>query len=602
MKVICNELVNSRWFSVADLLIVLGSGVLWYRYPRFGWIILILALLPKAIRVFAGKMPFKSTVFDLPIAVFLVTALLGAWMAYNLQESFAKFWLVLGSVLLYYSLASQKQENTWLLISFATCFGVGLAVTFLLVYDWQANPVSSDLANQVGAAWMKVRPSLPFTIKDDDFISDILLVLFPFPLALFHYARRGKSKFWWLQGFAIFSIIIYLLGLSMASILMAFTTFIVICGLVIWWAVYRIILKSAEGLLPKIYLGLSGLAFIFFLTVLVKFPDQLLRLAQHIPPLARFENRISVDINSIHLVQDFLFTGGGLGTFAGLYSKYILSIPYFFIPICSSLFLQIALEQGIVGSLAFSSVLVGGGFILLMGFIRNKVQSDKLAITYLIFAGFIILAVVGLIDAMLFTGYGTYFLFVMPGFFVFLMDDQTKNVVTRNLPDILFGVSIVIFILSLGGKFFSSYYANIGALEMARVDLGGWTWEKRMESKTFSAYAPATQFFRMAKQIDDLNSTSNYRLGLIAAGRDDFIESCQYLKKAIVVQPAHRGVIKNLGYCLLWRGYVNESLPYLQMIPEAQEELNTYIWWWNNQNRNDLSGYANQMALKLNSH
>jgi hypothetical protein len=601
MKETLGRFVENRWFSIADLLIVLGSGVFWYRYPKYGWIILGLALLPKAISVLAGKAPFKKTVFDIPIIVFLFTAWIGAWLAYDPQRSFAKFWLILGAVLLFYSIASQKRENTWLLVMIATCFGVVITIVFLLVFDWQTHPVRIDFINRVGVAWMKARPTLPIAIIDDDFISDILLVLFPFPVTLFlhHYPEKSKNRRWLI--FAALATIIFVIGLSMASIRMAIAVLTAVFMLVIWWVVYRLIELKSSSLIKWIFLIISGLVIISALVIGIRFPNLLLYLANRTSIFPGFAERIAVNANTEFLVNDFLFTGSGLGTFPGLYSKYILSIPYFYISICSSLFLQIALEQGVFGSLAFGSVLAGGALMLVRSLMRKEIKPEQKSNAYMIMASFGIFAMVGLIDAMLFTGYAIFLLFVIPGYYVFSLDDPAEKNFSKHIPDMLFGAGLVIFVVSLGGKFFSSFYANLGAVEMARVDLGGWNWEEQIESNFLEEYDSATQFFRMTAKLDDTNSTANYRLGMIAAGRSDFAEGCRYLEKAIAVHPNHHGIIKNMGFCYVWQGNFDKALPYLKLIPEAQDELNAYSWWWESQNRKDLSGYAIQMAIKLNS-
>jgi len=51
-----------------------------------------------------------------------------------------------------------------------------------------------------------------------------------------------------------------------------------------------------------------------------------------------------------------------------------------------------------------------------------------------------------------------------------------------------------------------------------------------------------------------------------------------------------------LGYCYVWLGDLKKGEEFLSRIPEAQEELDVYIWWWNTQGRSDLS---NNAALEL---
>jgi hypothetical protein len=61
----------------------------------------------------------------------------------------------------------------------------------------------------------------------------------------------------------------------------------------------------------------------------------------------------------------------------------------------------------------------------------------------------------------------------------------------------------------------------------------------------------------------------------------------------------HPGIRKNLGYSLVWMARYNQAYLLSQDIPEARDELETYVWWWQNQGRKDLAGRAGQMARLL---
>ncbi|NIS46259.1 MAG: hypothetical protein GWN61_09585, partial [candidate division Zixibacteria bacterium] len=58
-------------------------------------------------------------------------------------------------------------------------------------------------------------------------------------------------------------------------------------------------------------------------------------------------SRLEISRNTLYLIGDFPFTGGGLNSFAGLYSQYILIIPHFLFNYSHNLFLDVALQQGI---------------------------------------------------------------------------------------------------------------------------------------------------------------------------------------------------------------------------------------------------------------
>jgi len=83
--------------------------------------------------------------------------------------------------------------------------------------------------------------------------------------------------------------------------------------------------------------------------------------------------------------------------------------------------------------------------------------------------------------------------------------------------------------------------------------------------------------------------------------RRDFASAAANLEAAHQAIPNHRGVIKNLGYCYVWLGDIDKAQKLLDQIPEAQNEMKVYIWWWDTQGRPDLSENASSMVARLNT-
>lgn len=291
--------VDSRWFSLVYLLIVAGSGAIWYIRPELGWKILLIALFPWVIRVAAGYTPFRRTVFDIPILIFLLSALLGVQVAFDLEVSWAKFWLIVAGVLCFYALAAQPRENTWLVVQIMTGVGVAISIFFLLVYDWQTHPVRNEVINRVGQAWMKVRPAVQYTLNDDDILSNLLLVLFPYPVALFLHARANlRQSRWWLI-FATFSTAIYIIGLCMAALMEAVCVFVVAAVFTVWWMISRLLEQKGFPRLQKIFLICTGVVVLLGLFLIVRFPEEILFKMKGFSGFSHYEDRITVIINTL---------------------------------------------------------------------------------------------------------------------------------------------------------------------------------------------------------------------------------------------------------------------------------------------------------------
>ena len=104
---------------------------------------------------------------------------------------------------------------------------------------------------------------------------------------------------------------------------------------------------------------------------------------------------------------------------------------------------------------------------------------------------------------------------------------------------------------------------------------------------------------QLALQRAPFNQTANHRLGLISLLRQDFKTAAAQLETAHRRAPDHRGITKSLGYCYVWLGDLEKARQLLERIPEAQNEMKVYIWWWETQDRPDLSQRASQMASRL---
>jgi len=96
-----NRLVVSRWFALADLACASVAALWGYAQPAAGGWVLLVALVPWLLRLASGRFPFQRTIFDLLVAIFLLTAFVGVWAAYDRQTAWSKLWIILVAILLY---------------------------------------------------------------------------------------------------------------------------------------------------------------------------------------------------------------------------------------------------------------------------------------------------------------------------------------------------------------------------------------------------------------------------------------------------------------------------------------------------------------------
>jgi hypothetical protein len=152
------QIVNSRWFPVLDLVCASAASLAWFLRPELSWWPLLLALLPWFLRVAPGYFPFKRTPFDLPLLIFLITAGLGVWVSYDTPGAWGKFWVILGSIFLYYALAAQPKANLVFVAVALSMLGVVVALTVLFDSSLQENTADLGIIQRSIDWWGAVRP------------------------------------------------------------------------------------------------------------------------------------------------------------------------------------------------------------------------------------------------------------------------------------------------------------------------------------------------------------------------------------------------------------------------------------------------------------
>ncbi|MBE0411227.1 MAG: O-antigen ligase family protein, partial [Anaerolineales bacterium] len=339
-----HRFVENHWFALSELVWVMAAGVTWALVPQLGWRLLPVALLPWLLRLAGGQFPFKRTRFDFLILVFLLTAVVGAWAAYDREAALAKFYLLVAGMLLFYALASQPKDNVWLVAGLFAAFGAGVAIFFLLTYDWQTDPAKINLIQQAAVWWMGRRPNFLAGTIHHNTAGGILAITAPFLIALLSYASRGRMillTVWVLMAGAL--LIIGLLFTTSRGAWIGLTA-----GLGVW--VLWLVSGKLSGRFQWKRSGLFGVGImvscILVFGLFALYPGGVIDLAGELAGPDSAVTRLDLAQNGLKLLGDFSFSGGGLGAFAGLYSHYIRAIPFFYFDYSHNLLLDIALEQG----------------------------------------------------------------------------------------------------------------------------------------------------------------------------------------------------------------------------------------------------------------
>lgn len=567
------NIVESRWFALADLACVVIAGDWWVWFPQAGAWPLAVALIPWGIRLAAGKFPVRRTAFDLPVVIFLLTAGIGVWAAYDRTAAWNKFWLIVAAVLLYYALATQQHRDLRMVVGFISICGAALAVFYIFS---------------------------PSAIEPDT-VAGILAVIFPFTVA-WGLNQWGKHKMHQVTGAFVTGGLMTLavvvsrergvwLGLGLLAVLLPLVVR------------FRAVAYSRQRVIIAFGIALSCL---LIGTVFAVLPATHGTIEKY---LYKFSPRLEGITNTTYLAVEFPFIGGGLKAYAGLYSRYILSIPYLFQQHSHNIFLDVAVEQGWIGLAALIWILAGSGWLLLKGWAKEEEHPGQRALQAAAVCSLFLLVLHNLTEDALYSAQGVICLFVLPGLsfavtrkdpeLPYSLDSETGSV--RNLWwAVIAGSGAVLIVVVYFWHFLTAaFYANLGVVEMARVHLAGWPTKLVDGERLLTVIGPAESSFQKALQYNPKQVTALYRLGMIAVERREFGQALQFLSRAYGANPNHHGIRKMLGYSYLWLGNIDKAAVYLKPDSEILTELDSYTYWWVTQNRADLSSLAQQLATRL---
>lgn len=543
----------------------------------------------------------RPTPADVPLIGFAVSAVIAAWIAPNQSDALARLALFAGAIGLYYVVANAGGRALlrfcYGFISAASLFGL----YFASQHAWIAQPAKFESLQRIGLFLNARVPFLGFHDPHPNVVGAFLAVATGIWLALF-----AQQLFAWRRsGFARPVEILGLSGLGAVLLFGLLMTqsragWLAVAGapalggawrVAGWiarraslpqWAVFWIGIGFAAGVIAGVLLSQGGV----LTTALGTLPG----------PNSTV-NRLDIFGQVWRLAQDTPFTGGGLGSFPGLYSTFVLSVPPLYLTHAHNSYLNVLVEQGWLGAAAYTVCLFLVGWFGLQRLNALGAEDGRLAT-----AGLLGLAVVmlnGLADATLVASRVAPVVLVPAGLAVCgsSLNDRAWKKWQWWLAA---AVAVALGVLLMNRPLLAQWHANLGALAQDKVALENWPTGEWDDGSRADQLAPAVQEFEAALAIEPTNHTALVRLGLAAMTRLDFQGAAGLLQNAYDADPGQRVVVKTLGYARLWQGDYSRAASLLATIPEAPDELKIYGWWWlNKRNRSDLAKYAAAMAGRM---
>lgn len=554
-------------------------------------------------------MNFQRAGFMWPLALYGLSVLWGVAIAYDSTAAWGKFGFVAGGLVVYLLLTLAPSHFEWrgydipLLRIFIAATPTAMAVYFLLINDW------TQPAEKVGwleplRLWMashRLRAVLPRL--HPNVVGGVLAMWLPLQIAALAprpNPRRAPDPVRVFRNPGALLVAVSCAGLLLSSLRGVWLALAASVGAWLWWrSSQRLAGQRGWRVASAVWCVGAGGAVLAWLG----WGEQW---------LASRPDRLLVWGNSWHLAWDYFYTGLGLGNFTMAYSSYALLVHVPHTTHAHNLFLDIWLEQGMLGLVALAWLWLAA----LMSTISSPSRSSALARssqsvrwhTSAVLA-LVVITVHGFMDDVYY-GYGGSgaLLLLVP---VALLSRgggraAVKAPRLRSRRAILLGSAgaTVAIIASWVPATRSLWQANLGALLQTRTELSVYQWpqwpiQDAVRRSNARGLAGALQHYRQTLSIDPANAQANRRLGQIELSLGDYDNARRHLTAAYLAAPNHQATRQLFGESLAVTGDPERAAALWRSMSLDQDQLTIRQWWYSSINDSQRARWIGEaIALK----
>jgi len=420
--------------------------------------------------------------------IFIMTALMGVWAAPDRSAALLRFTLfIVGTLLIVcivYSARHKAEAAFGILGLICGILASLIAVYFILTVNWaEVGTHRLRLVQQIGL-WIHYHTldlsNLPSLHKN--MTGGVLIILLPLGLSGIVWA--WSRHHWFISVVAVVALLLGLFGLIMTVSRGAWLGL----GLAIGYTIYftwRLGPGSRSPLrwLVDLLMAAFTIAFPVGIFFSLKVPEFEVGPNIILDDLSTGRTKLWQD--SLPLIQDYLFTGSGLGSTAMVYSSYVFLLHVPFLSHAHNLYLQIAIEQGLPGLIALAVMII----FTILGLINVYQQGNSLIRIYCVatFAMLIAMLGHGMVEAEIYVYFLLPIIFLPFGLALALLLGETSKqsmpwsdaAIRRANRFALLGslapfVAIIVLFLWPGA--FAAFQANMGAVAQTRAELALYHW------------------------------------------------------------------------------------------------------------------------------
>lgn len=311
-----------------------------------------------------------------------------------------------------------------------------------------------------------------------------------------------------------------------------------------------------------------------------------------------FAERISLWQESLALVRDYRFTGSGLGATAMVYSTYVFLVHVPFLYHAHNLFLQIALEQGLPGLVAFVGMTLP--VLTSLPSIYRQLGSYSRPFCLATLTALVALGSYGLLDSELYATNTVSIIFAPLGFALTLHwaqinrrflahgGDRLPSVTTTSVMAVgsagFLPILAVVLVCSWPGSL-TALHVNLGAVAQTKAELGRYyrsfsPIQDVLRRNDIVDLSAARAQYNQALALDSANVTAHQRLGQIALSQGAYAVALEHLQLAYAGEPQRDAIRLLLGEAYAVTGQVEQAAALWQTIAAVGNVLHERHEWY----------------------
>jgi len=400
------------WFADRELwwMVLPVTAIVFVNQLPWNWVATAVLVIPLLwlLRITATGTLTVRTPLDVPLSLVLFTALVGFYPSVDRAASLRVLVKMVVEIGLFYSLvnAIRSQESAWGMARLLAAVGVAMSLLSLVNTQWITHKVFS-----LPGIYERLPKLLPVLNKvgfHPNIVGGTLAMILPLNIGLFlmalraiRWQRAGEAReeiTGWQPEHPLYLAVEFSLMLAVVG-----GTLVLTQSRGAWLGTAAALLLMALWWRPRFLWGvpIAGLAVVLFVrhVGLTAVTDFFL-----ISDAATStQGRLELWGRTIYMMQDFPYTGIGLGTFETvlpvMYPVFILGPK---VPHAHNLWLQIGVDLGLPGLVAYTAVLAALACIALHTLYRTRGQTlEPLALACV--GAFVVFVVHGLVDHVTFS-------------------------------------------------------------------------------------------------------------------------------------------------------------------------------------------------------